>query len=125
MHVNRRAVLTLPIAVSSVGLLSACTEAAEGEYPSNDITLVVPYDAGGGTDSIARALQPHLQEELGASVVVENRPGGSGAVGMNSVRTAAPDGYTMIMAAASPTIATPLFSDVDYTYEDFSLIGMA
>lgn len=125
MRIRRRIAAGVVATAASALALTGCTEASGGDFPSEDITLVVPYDAGGGTDSIARAIQPHLQDELGVTVLVENRPGGSGAVATNDVLSADPDGYTMIMAAASPTIATPLFSDVGYGPEDLSLIGQA
>lgn len=114
----------LAVGVASV-VLAGCAESDAVEFPSQDITLVVPYDAGGGTDTIARTLAPHLEEALGQTVLVENRPGGAGAVAMNSILTVDADGHTMIMAAASPTIATPLFNDVGYVPEDFSMVGRA
>lgn len=125
MRMRSRAVAVLATAAAAALVLPSCTQAAEDTFPSEDITLVVPYDAGGGTDAIARALQPYLEEELGATLLVENRPGGSGAVGTNEVLAAAPDGHTMLMVAASPTVATPLFNDVGYVPEDIDVVGLA
>src|SRR5699024_5147972 len=100
-------------------------EAGGNSYPSGEITLLVPYAAGGGTDTIARTLAPFLEDELGGSILVENREGGAGAVATNAVIAAENDGYTILMAAASPTIATPLFDEVGYVPEDLSPIGRA
>jgi len=68
---------------------------AQQTFPSRAITIVVPWSAGGGTDVLARALARSGQEHLGVPVVVENRPGGSGAVGLGEVLTAPADGYTL------------------------------
>lgn len=122
---HKKILVPAAVAAATGLLMTGCTEASEDDFPSADITLVVPYDAGGGTDSIARAIAPHIAEDLGVSVRVENRPGGSGAVATNDILADDADGYSMIMAAASPTIATPLFSDVGYVPEDLTLIGMA
>ena len=100
-------------------------EAENGEFPSQDLTLLIPYAAGGGTDSIARAIAPHLEEELGQTVLVVNRPGGSGAVATTEITNTQPDGHTMIMAAASPTIAGSLLGDVGYEPSDITPIGRA
>jgi tripartite-type tricarboxylate transporter receptor subunit TctC len=65
------------------------------KFPSGPIKLIVPWSAGGGTDAIARALAQSGEKHLGVPVVVENKPGGTGAVGLGEVVTAKPDGYTL------------------------------
>lgn len=65
------------------------------KFPSKPITLVVPWAAGGGTDAVARALAQNGEKYLGVPVVVEDKPGGSGAVGLGEVKAAKPDGYTL------------------------------
>jgi len=68
---------------------------AQGKFPTKPIKIIVPWNAGGGTDAVARALARSGEKYLGVPVVVENKPGGSGAVGLAEVVQAAPDGYTL------------------------------
>ena len=79
--------------------------AQSGAYPQKPITLIVPYTAGGGVDSIARIIVPLLSERLGQKVVIENKPGVSGIVGAQYVAKANPDGYTLL-AGNTTTNAT-------------------
>ncbi len=76
-------------------LLLAVVAPAAAQYPERNITLIVPYGAGGGTDITARMLAKDLEAVLGKSVTVENRAGGGGWVGWGSLAQAAPDGYTI------------------------------
>ena len=75
--------------------LGACEPAGQNAYPAKPITFLVPWKAGGGTDTASRALAAVLQDELGQSVNVVNRTGGGGIVGHLALRRAAPDGYTL------------------------------
>ncbi|GAB7054645.1 MULTISPECIES: tripartite tricarboxylate transporter substrate binding protein [unclassified Paenibacillus] len=65
------------------------------KFPQKDITIVVPWNAGGGNDLMARKLQAIFKDELGISVVVKNAPGGNGVVGITEVASSKPDGYTL------------------------------
>jgi tripartite-type tricarboxylate transporter receptor subunit TctC len=78
-------------------------------YPSRPIRLVVPFTAGGGTDIIARATAVRLNESWGQPVVVDNRPGGTGAVGALIVMQAPQDGHTLLMVTASTHAISPNF----------------
>ncbi len=94
------------------------------DYPNRSITLVVPFDAGGATDLIARAMQPKMEEYLGTTIAVQNMSGGSTAVGNQFVLDADPDGYTLVFQATEiANIWTMNQSDI--TYRDFSYVGMA
>ena len=85
------------------------------DYPSRPVTLIVPYNPGGVTDLTARTLAERLQEELGQPVVVANRPGGSGAIGVSLAAGATPDGYTLLLAtSAEGAIAPALRDDLPY-----------
>ena len=73
------------------------------EFPSKLITIIVPFSAGGGVDSVARLLGEKLKDILGQSVIVENKPGGSGMIGALAVVKSNPDGYTLLLGSAGET----------------------
>src|ERR1700674_6145409 len=76
----------------------ACPYAyAADEYPSRQIKIIVPFPAGAGPDQVARLLGQRLQEELGQTVVIENRSGALGSLGAQEVARSTPDGYTLLM----------------------------
>lgn len=91
-------------------LLAATSAAAQ----SGVIRIVVPFAAGGVQDIIARSINAELGAALGRSVIVENRPGAGGTVGTGSVAKSAPDGTTLVLAAASHTIAGSLYAKLAY-----------
>jgi tripartite-type tricarboxylate transporter receptor subunit TctC len=80
--------------LASIAALSAGPAAAQ--YPDRPIKLVVPFPAGGGADALARTIMPRVAQELGTSIVIDNRPGAGGNVGAEFVAHAAPDGYTLL-----------------------------
>src|SRR5436305_9200657 len=80
-----------------MGFAAAPHGASAQTYPSRTVHVVVPYAAGGTGDIVARVIADKLAPVLGQSVVVENRPGASGALGTKSVIAAAPDGHTLLM----------------------------
>ena len=82
-------------AAAAAVTLAAVTGAAWAEYPERPIQLIVPWGAGGGTDTVARSLAAAMEEALGQPVNVVNRTGGSGIVGHTAMAKAAPDGYTI------------------------------
>nr|WP_315207935.1 tripartite tricarboxylate transporter substrate binding protein [uncultured Albidiferax sp.] len=99
----RRQVLLL---AASAGLaLCAVGSAVAQTYPSKPITIVVAYPAGGDTDAMARLYAEKLSTRLGQPVVVDNRPGASGTIGASYVAKAQPDGYTLLMAPSTFSIA--------------------
>lgn len=122
--------------VLSLGLLAGCgskpaSQAGSGEsgkageakavpnFPTKPITILVPFAAGGAADLMSRTLAGPAGEKLGQPVVVENRPGGSGAVAMTALKNAPPDGYTLIMTSTGPSTITPVLSDTGYGPQDF------
>lgn len=97
--------------------------ADEIDWPKSTITIVCPYTAGGGTDMMARILSDKMAERLGVSVIVEDQPGGSGAVGMANVAATKNDGYTIILTALGASTVTPVMNDTGYTVDDFDFIS--
>lgn len=86
---------------------NAVPASAQQDYPNRPITWVVPFSAGGVTDTGARFLSKSLSERLGQAVVVENKPGAGGIVGSEYVANAKPDGYTFLYASSGPMTTIP------------------
>jgi tripartite-type tricarboxylate transporter receptor subunit TctC len=93
MNVLRRRFLYLAGGTAALLALSRIAEAQT--YPSRPITIVVPYPAGGPTDTLARILSEHLRTSLGQPVIIENVSGAGGSIGVGRVARAPPDGYTI------------------------------
>jgi tripartite-type tricarboxylate transporter receptor subunit TctC len=85
-------------ALIAAALLGAAAHAQD--YPAKPIRYIVPFPPGGSSDFIARAIAPHMAEKMGQPIVVENRPGAGGMLGVDIVAKAPPDGYTIGLAAA-------------------------
>ena len=93
---------------------------AQSAYPNKTVTLVIPFPPGGGTDSIARMIQPKLAELLGVSVVIDNKPGASGVIATNAVAKAPPDGYTLFLSWDTHSINPIVIKNLPYdTFKDF------
>src|SRR5262245_12877335 len=122
---ERSMITALRLALSALLLAGlAATQAPAQTYPSRTITSVVPFAAGGLTDVPVRVLAALLQERIGQTVVVENKPGGSGTVGGAFAVRAAPDGYTLF-ANSIADAQNLYFLPVPYSaIDDFSMIGM-
>ncbi len=94
-------------------------------YPSKPIRMLVPFPAGGSTDLAARALGQKLAEALGTPVVVDNRPGASGNIGVEAAARATPDGYTLLMAPAAYATNPAFFPNLSWDpIKDFAPISM-
>lgn len=85
------------------------TNPAHAQYPERLIRAVVPFSTGGTNDITARMIAPHLAKALGQQVVVENRPGAAGNIGIEAVAKSAPDGYTLLFSATASTQNPALF----------------
>jgi tripartite-type tricarboxylate transporter receptor subunit TctC len=87
---------------------------AQAAWPNKPVKIIVPFGAGGGTDSLARFWAERLAQAFGQPFVVENRGGGSGIIGTEAVAKSAPDGYTLLLSSNSPTVNLPLLRKVPY-----------
>lgn len=104
---------------------SAITTGAHAQWPQKQVTFIVPFAAGGGTDAFARPLAAQLDTQLGKRVIIENRAGAGGTVGASAAAKAAPDGYTFFMGAAHHAIAPSLYPTLDYDIEkDFIPVAL-
>jgi tripartite-type tricarboxylate transporter receptor subunit TctC len=99
---QRAVVLRFAFAVAF--LFSAALAAAQESYPAHPITLVVPFPPGGVADIVGRPFADALSRELKTPVVIENKPGAGGGIGMGMVAKAKPDGYTLLLALSSISI---------------------
>lgn len=97
----------IPVAAGLLLSLSAACPPAAAAYPDQPIRLLVPAEAGGGADFIARIIGPRLSEALGQTVVVENRSGASGTIAGAAVAKAKPDGYLLVLAQSTSIVAAP------------------
>jgi tripartite-type tricarboxylate transporter receptor subunit TctC len=108
--------------VAATAAVAATSAQAQSDYPNRVIKIVTPYVAGSVPDVFARALVPGLSSRLGQQFIVENRTGGSGAIGTLSVVRAEPDGYTVLMAPAVVLSVLPQARGVEAGYRPDSLV---
>lgn len=94
----------------SVLMLQGFGAMAESAFPSRSLTMIVPYAGGSGSDVQARLFAEHLSRELQQTVVVENKPGANGAIGMRTAETAPADGHTLVLGGGSLTVINPLMT---------------
>jgi len=122
----QRFTLTLlgSLALASPALTRPALAQAEN-WPTRSVRVVVPTAAGGALDQVARQLGQRLGERFGQSMVIENRGGGAGVIGMDAVAKAAPDGYTVLFAAAPIALNTALGMNLPYDVEhDFAPVSL-
>jgi tripartite-type tricarboxylate transporter receptor subunit TctC len=107
-------------------MLVAAAMPARAEYPERNVTVIVPFPAGGASDMTARLVSGKLSERLKRSVVIDNRAGANGAVGSVALKQAAPDGYTLLIGSIGVFAINPaLFKDLRYDpQKDFDLLSV-
>ena len=118
LHITRRDSLVL--------LAASLTATAHAQtWPSKPITMIVPYPPGGGTDAVARTLAEKMGKALGQNIIVDNKAGASGVLGMQTVAKAAPDGYTILVALSTQFVINPfLFKKLPYDpNKDIALVS--
>ena len=120
---SRMAILVGAVAVLAIGLSGAGAQ----DYPTRNITLIVPFAAGGPTDVVARIVGDHMSRTLGQQIVVENVVGAGGTTASTRAMRAMPDGYTIIMGHMGTHAASvALYPNLAYKPDvDFEPIGMA
>lgn len=122
---NKRQLLLGSLAAASLSKLGL-SWAQASNYPNRPIHLIVPSEAGGGTDFTARTIGLKLTELLGQSLVVDNRPGAAGNIGVEQGARAAPDGYTLVMPITSLPMSPWLYPKLPYDpVKDLSPIVLA
>lgn len=117
--------LTSLAVIAGASLLYAGQNLAHAAYPERAVTIIVPYNAGGGTDVLSRAVASGVSKVLQQSVVVDNKPGASGMIGSEAVSRAKPDGYTLVMTASDThTINPHVYPKISYdAQKDFSAVA--
>src|SRR5262249_44802358 len=100
---KRKLGLALAIATTMMGALSSLAQAAD--YPERDIRVVVPFAAAGTTDIVTRILFDAISRSIGRTVIVDNRPGAGGNIGVDQVTKSQPDGYTLLVADPTTSLA--------------------
>ena len=113
MSLSLRRVLLVPaVAIATLALLaSAPRPAAAQDWPTRQITMVIPFAGGGMMDFVVRSVAQELTRVLGQTVIVEPKSGGNGVVGATAVASAAPDGYTLLIDAIGPVVFLPLMDN--------------
>ncbi|OZI34001.1 ABC transporter substrate-binding protein [Bordetella genomosp. 10] len=105
--------------------LTASAAAAAADWPARPITLVVPYPPGGPTDIVGRVVAQGLGEELGQTIIIDNRSGAGGNIGAEMVAKSAPDGYTLLLATTAHAINMSLFANRTYdTRKSFAPVSL-
>ncbi len=113
------------IFLTALALLFAATSAFADNWPSKPIRAIIPFGAGSAVDVVPRLVFEQLSQQLGQSIVVENRGGAGGTIGTAAVAKAESDGYTMLVHSSAHTIAPALYPNLSYSViRDFATVGV-
>jgi tripartite-type tricarboxylate transporter receptor subunit TctC len=112
-------------ALAALLLVSSSCLPAAAAYPDRPIRIVVPFAPGGGTDVVARTLAQEMARDLGASIVIENKPGAGTIIGTQAVATSDPDGYTLLMGTFANAVNPSLKAKLPYDpHRDFAAVAL-
>jgi len=112
------------LSLSAVALSAAAAPAEAADYPARPVQIIVPYNAGGGTDLTARLIAQTMEKYLGGTVIVRNQPGGGGAIGTSATLHAKPDGYTLGTGSQGPLVMLPHYGGIDYKIADADFLAL-
>ena len=116
---------TLSLLCSFAAAAALSTGAAGQQYPTRSITMLVPYAAGGPTDTVARVVAQSMGKPLGQSIIVENRPSAGGILAPEQVKNAKPDGYTILIHHIGMATTPALYRQLRFNpLTDFTYIGL-
>ena len=116
-RISRRTLLAM-ILIASTG---AAHTSARAEYPERQVTMIVCFPAGGGTDIAARLINTQLGEALGKPVIIENRGGAGGNIGIAAAARAGGDGYTLLVCSSAYVVNPSLYAQATYDpFKDFA-----
>lgn len=118
---NRNRIINYASLVIAASVLST-TATAQDTYPQNPVTIIVPFGPGGTSDIMARILAKHLREAMGGNLIIDNKGGAGGAIGMMQLKRAKPDGYTLGLSVIGPEVLQPGMRKTGYSYQDFDHI---
>lgn len=119
-----RKFVVMLVIVSLVLSIGSLAIGAEEKYPTRPITVIVPWGAGGMTDATSRILSKKMEEELGQPMVIINKAGAGGIIGLRAALRAKPDGYTVCCAAMTLALTAPYFQEAEpFDLEKIEFIG--
>ena len=121
LHFTRRLVAL----VATIASLMFIGLASAQDFPTRPVKMILPYAAGGGTDVLARFYTAGLTQRLGQPVIVENRGGGGGLIGIRATLQAPADGYTMLFTTSIVALNPLMYKTAGYKFDDFATVGPA
>src|SRR5262249_51771854 len=114
----------LRFAIALLILVGAASQSFAQTYPVRPVRIIVPFGAGGGTDNLARIIEPVVARALGQSIIIDNRPGGGSIIGMEAVAKSAADGTTLVMVDSTIAV-NPSLKTLPYdTLNDFAPVSL-
>jgi tripartite-type tricarboxylate transporter receptor subunit TctC len=124
MHGFSRATI-ISLALAGFLLSALASDKALALYPDRIVRIVVPFAPGGGTDVVARTLAQEMAKDLGASIIIENKPGAGTIIGTQAVATSPPDGYTLLMGTFANAVNPSLNAKLPYDpHRDFAPVAL-
>src|SRR6478609_4211834 len=118
----RSIIVALALAACAFTLSGSGVRAA---YPERIVKIVVPFSPGGGTDVVARTLAQEMAKDLGATIMIENKPGAGTIIGTQSVAASPPDGYTLLMGTFANAVNPSLYAKLPYDpHKDFAAVAL-